>query len=105
LANRDNIQEKLFMRHVLDYCRRIDKVKYRDMREKYNLAGLIGAAHLIGFQGMLSWARANDYQRLNDPRFQDGLKTSASSYYDAFKGYLLFDLFDEKMKLKKGKKK
>jgi len=99
LANRGNIQEKLFVKHVLDHCQRLDRAKYRDLRERYHLAGLIAVAHLIGFSGMVSWSRSSSAQKLSNPKFKDGLKTPASDYYDEFKGYLLFDTCEHKRKI------
>lgn len=101
LRNDENVQERAFFRHVLDYCKRLDRDKYRDLREGYNLSGLLAVAHLIGFSGMVSWARASECQQRNDPKFKDGLATPAHEYYDALKGHYLYDLMNFK-KLAKG---
>jgi hypothetical protein len=92
IANKNRVQDEAFYCHVLDYAARLADPRYQDIIQSYSLPGLIAVAHLIGFKGVVLWARADEDVKAVHPLFRDGNDTRANSRYATFKGFDISDI-------------
>jgi hypothetical protein len=89
LADEAGVQDFAFRLHVEMIVRRLHrKPNLYLLGLGYDLSGLVGVVHLLGWTGMKRWVKANAKQR---EKMVDGLGTPGLEYYQLLKGYALID--------------